>query len=570
MAAEAIISSCRICSGTPSISLFEVDTGNAKCLAELIEDFANVTIEQNDGNPSHICSECANNLKKSISFRHQIQDAERIFKNYGQNQLCLSPVSYDVKIELSAVDDDEFEYEYLEEDTTSETNKKLSNCYLGSSSVPSLPEDKLHQDTGFESETVLRVADSCADQKLHHIPFKIPPDDKIAQRMIFDDFEYFEIDGEQCCGCNFIASSRDELVHHSKESHAHNYYPDSSYTCPICYCKYKTQEILAQHIEYYSYRDIFLCTVCNEPFVQKSQLEMHQKDSPKHRKMLEDSKGKITTSNVNTKKNDRNGIRKKHVVLEENSDEINFFCCFVRCWEKFENHEELLEHVEQVHNGKRRENELIHAQSPEGMQHVCSVCKRLFENELKLVHHQSYKQKRVTHSCQECGQIFFKLHALRDHEIKQHSQQPPQHKCDICGKAFRKMSVLKHHRKIHVPFESVPCVEAGCQFVFRDEALMKRHCRNVHGDNFPWECRFCPKKLRTKEAMDIHVRVHTGEKPFPCRQGCDRQFAHATDRARHERSRHTGEKPHKCEQCPAAYVRRRELVVHIKKNHDGE
>ncbi|XP_055542378.1 oocyte zinc finger protein XlCOF6-like isoform X2 [Wyeomyia smithii] len=551
---DRVSSKCRICNGMPLVFIFEPDVVNGKTLAELMAGFANVTIEQNDGKPSYLCSECTENLHKSVAFRKQIQDAEMILQDVRENQYCLSPELQNIKIERSPMDDDDFEYEYLEEDTLNEINKKEGK--------------NLHQNLGLVSETTLLISDQWENQEAN-TPFEIPENDRIAQRLIFDDFEYFEIDGERCCGCNFIASCRDELVKHSKESHAHNYYPDSSYTCPICYHKYKTQELLTKHIEYYSYSDIFLCKVCNEPFVQRNQLEEHQKVRHKHDNHMKSLNNELSKKVDNTKKTTRIATRRKHVVSVKKTNGDKYFCCFVRCWEGFEKYDDLLEHVNQIHNGKRRENELAHVQAL-GAEHVCPICKRQFENKSKLEHHRSYKQNRVTHFCQECGQSFYKLHALRDHEIKQHSQQPPEHECDICGKAFLKMSVLKHHRKIHVPFESVPCVEAGCQLVFRDEALMKRHCRNVHGDNFPWECGFCPKKLRTKEAMDIHVRVHTGEKPFACRQGCERRFAHATDRARHERSKHTGEKPHKCEQCPAAYVRRRELVVHMNKNHNSE
>nr|XP_029720496.1 gastrula zinc finger protein XlCGF17.1-like [Aedes albopictus] len=350
--------------------------------------------------------------------------------------------------------------------------------------LESSDNDDGDEDLSFDNDEIT------LEDEQNKFPFLIPSEERIAQRLKFDNFEYLEIDGDRCCGCSFIAENRDELVQHSKDNHSQNYYADSGYTCPTCYRKFQSQEKLP-------------------------------------------------------------------------------FCCFVRCWEGFNTEEELLSHVHQVHEGKRRENELASSKLNPATKFTCLVCQRTFDTEKQLHVHISYKQKREEYICQECGKSCHKPSILRDHWQKEHTNLAPEFACDICGKAFWKLSVLKNHRKIHVPFENVPCSEPGCEMVFRDTFLMKRHCRNVHGDA-PWHCRFCPKRLRTKEAMDIHERVHTGEKPFPCREGCDRRFAHATDRVRHERSMHTSEKPHKCAHCKEAYVRRRELVIHLQRHHNGE
>ncbi len=173
------------------------------------------------------------------------------------------------------------------------------------------------------------------------------------------------------------------------------------------------------------------------------------------------------------------------------------------------------------------------------------------------------------------------------------------HGCNLCTKHFKSSAQLNQHVKfIHTKTtKEFICTECNKAYFTKQHLTRHQTTHKNDGEGFP-ECYFCHKKLSQSCNLVEHLRIHTQEKPFICKENfCKYSCTHLYSLKNHQRRfhsstsfqingriwecyfcfksyrqfgdlvihmrRHTKEVPFKCSFCKKKYIGRQALTYHI-------
>lgn len=112
------------------------------------------------------------------------------------------------------------------------------------------------------------------------------------------------------------------------------------------------------------------------------------------------------------------------------------------------------------------------------------------------------------------------------------------------------------------PIKLLTCTQDGCEETFRQQLLLRKHLKTMHGIAEKHVCQICNFSFADKSNLKHHMVTHTDNKRFIC-SFCGARFHKLTNMTEHMNA-HLGVKPYSCEICSKQFGRANHKRQHMR------
>ena len=295
------------------------------------------------------------------------------------------------------------------------------------------------------------------------------------------------------------------------------------------------------------------CNECDEVFHNKRFLREHvreHREGPKPKVVHECKECGMVLNSLNGLKTH---IEEKHI----NSEKYNF--------ELYETKEEAIistnmgrktfpcKECESIFIYKAQLKGHIKAHKTGFILYPCTKCKAFFNEfeELqnhKLVDHDIQNEKwdkkyavppkKQTFACKLCPHKTSTSKDMEEHMKDVHSfdSSLQSYICNLCSHKTKHQTKHKIHKALHAP-PTLPCPHCGK--LFHADRYLNSHIARCHSpeEKKPHRCDECGKGFMGNGALEDHLNVHLGRKPFTCPH-CGMSYANSSNISAHWRKAH--------------------------------
>ncbi|CAN7985871.1 unnamed protein product, partial [Ixodes pacificus] len=379
----------------------------------------------------------------------------------------------------------------------------------------------------------------------------------------------------ECDQCHRTFSSKSNLRTHQKDLHS-----SVTYACDLCPMVTNSRHSLRQHVNTIHQRTTVAteCEHCKKRFASKAQLQrhtavMHMGDGA----CLAEGTNPFPSLKVFRCKECPHVTfspyrSKAHAVTH--TGVMPFQCS--QCDKSFVFRDVLNRHVLLKHN--------------DGKEKRCPHCKRRFVSDSRYKVHVRLHERNGGFVCKECGQLF-ESKGFLDYHAQRHSTNEEPSTCQVCGMTFKNVrakAIHTNHRHPEVSSSSSLAIVRSmnyphgcdqCPVRFKTVVELQAHQTYNHSPNQGsasntssappkdrFKCTICQKGFPWSFSLRLHMRTHTGERPFVC-QYCNKTFNVHKALKQHIMSMHTKDFKLHCLLCGRGVVNNTKLKQHLRQSH---
>ena len=312
---------------------------------------------------------------------------------------------------------------------------------------------------------------------------------KLHQKTVHENTRPYE-----CEICNHKFKLKSALTKHEK---LHETSKDIS--CSLCDQTFSHINYLKSHMKYRHGQSekSFKCDLCVTSFFYKSKLTSHILRM--HKKLS--YKCDICQKEVHT------AVALKNHLISYHQTKKRFHCNL--CDKFFHFNSSFLRHECLMPGGSDKNAKKPATRKNQPRQ--CDICDKTFKSQYTLDFHKKkihIKDKLKNLKCDICNKDFATNYYLKNHILANHNPEGEVFKCNVCEKNFKlERYLLTHNKRFHQGVkEHENC--GFCNLSFYSASKLKRHQRDVHGDQGDNKCAICDKGFKTLGALKNHEKIH--------------------------------------------------------------